>query len=54
MSDQNENTINKQNSAPGQEKEVDVKDYPYASEYHWLSTTIKISVWFHKIYKRYG
>ena len=32
MSDQNENTINKQNSIPGQQKEVDVKDYPYASE----------------------
>ena len=32
MSDQNENTINKQNSIPGQRKEVDVKDYPYASE----------------------
>ena len=32
MSDQNENTINKQNSIPGQGKEVDVKDYPYASE----------------------
>jgi hypothetical protein len=32
MSDQNENTINKQNNIPGQQKEVDVKDYPYASE----------------------
>jgi hypothetical protein len=32
MSDQNENTVNKQNNIPGQQKEVDVKDYPYASE----------------------
>lgn len=32
MSDQNENTINKQNNVSGQQKEVDVKDYPYASE----------------------
>ncbi len=32
MSDQNENAIDKQNSIPGQQKEVDVKDYPYASE----------------------
>ena len=32
MSDQNENTIDKQNNIPGQQKEVDVKDYPYASE----------------------
>ena len=32
MSDQNENTINNQNNIPGQQKEVDVKDYPYASE----------------------
>ena len=32
MSDQNENTINNQNNIPGQQKEVNVKDYPYASE----------------------
>ncbi len=32
MSDQNENAINEQNNIPGQQKEVDVKDYPYASE----------------------
>ena len=32
MSDQNENAINEQNNVPGQQKEVDVKDYPYASE----------------------
>ncbi len=32
MSDQNENAINKQNNIPGQQKEVNVKDYPYASE----------------------
>jgi hypothetical protein len=32
MSDQNENTIDNQNNIPGQQKEVDVKDYPYASE----------------------
>ncbi len=32
MSDQNENAIDKQNNIPGQQKEVDVKDYPYASE----------------------
>jgi hypothetical protein len=32
MSDQNENTINEQNNIPGQQKEVNVKDYPYASE----------------------
>jgi hypothetical protein len=32
MSDKNENTINEQNNIPGQQKEVDVKDYPYASE----------------------
>jgi hypothetical protein len=32
MSDQNENTINNQSNIPGQQKEVDVKDYPYASE----------------------
>jgi hypothetical protein len=32
MSDQIENTIDKQNNIPGQQKEVDVKDYPYASE----------------------
>lgn len=32
MSDQNKNTIDNQNSIPGQQKEVDVKDYPYASE----------------------
>jgi hypothetical protein len=31
MSDKNENTINEQNNIPGQQKEVDVKDYPYAS-----------------------
>ncbi len=32
MSNQNENTIDKQNNIPGQQKEVNVKDYPYASE----------------------
>ena len=32
MSDQNENAINEQNNIPGQQKEVNVKDYPYASE----------------------
>jgi len=32
MSDQNENAINKQNNIAGQQKEVNVKDYPYASE----------------------
>ena len=32
MSDQNENTINEQNNIPGQQKEVNVKDYPYTSE----------------------
>ena len=32
MSDQNENTINEQNNIPGQQKQVNVKDYPYASE----------------------
>jgi len=32
MCDQNENTINEQNNIPGQQKEVNVKDYPYASE----------------------
>lgn len=32
MSDQNKNTIDNQNNIPGQQKEVDVKDYPYASE----------------------
>ncbi|MDQ4072882.1 MAG: DUF2795 domain-containing protein [Thermoproteota archaeon] len=32
MSDQNGNTIENQNNIPGQQKEVDVKDYPYASE----------------------
>jgi hypothetical protein len=32
MSDQNEKRINEQNSIPGQQKEVDVKDYPYATE----------------------
>jgi hypothetical protein len=32
MSDQNKNTINEQNNIPGQQKEVNVKDYPYASE----------------------
>ena len=32
MSDQNENTIDRQNNIPGQQKEVNVKDYPYASE----------------------
>ncbi len=32
ISDQNENTINEQNNIPGQQKEVNVKDYPYASE----------------------
>jgi flagellar basal body P-ring protein FlgI len=29
---QNENTINEQNNIPRQQKEVNVKDYPYASE----------------------
>ena len=38
MSDQNENTINEQNNIPGQQKEVNVKDYPYASE---LSNLLK-------------
>ena len=32
MSDQNENSLNQQNNIQGQRKEVDVKDYPYASE----------------------
>ena len=32
MSNQNENTIDEQNNIPGQRKEVDVKDIPYASE----------------------
>ena len=32
MSEQNGNTTNNQNNIPGQQKEVDVKDYPYASE----------------------
>ena len=32
MSDQNENSTNGQNNIPGQQKEVDVKDYPYAAE----------------------
>jgi hypothetical protein len=32
MSDQNENAINEQNNIPGQQKQVNVKDYPYASE----------------------
>ncbi len=32
MSDQNKNAIDKQNNIPGQQKEVNVKDYPYASE----------------------
>ncbi|MDQ4074299.1 MAG: DUF2795 domain-containing protein [Thermoproteota archaeon] len=32
MSDQNENTINEQKNIKGQQKEVDVKDYPYATE----------------------
>jgi hypothetical protein len=32
MSDQNKNTINEQNNIPGQQKEVNVKDYPYTSE----------------------
>ena len=32
MSDQNKNTIDNQNNISGQQKEVDVKDYPYASE----------------------
>ena len=32
MIEQNENTIKEQNNIPGQKKEVDVKDYPYASE----------------------
>jgi hypothetical protein len=32
MSNQNENAINEQNNIPGQQKEVDVKDYPYATE----------------------
>lgn len=32
MIDLNENTIDEQNNIPGQQKEVNVKDYPYTSE----------------------